>query len=191
MREKDYLNRDDDSESVVSGSEHEGHESDTDDDVMSLINHIFGGGTVSSFEGRSKESLDAMHFVALKMYNSGRYSEAHPIFHELVRLKHTEQEYMFGLAACLHKMGHYINAANVYLSALLLDLDADNFEIYFHMAQCLISAGKSLEQAKEYLEYVVDRAPQDGELGKLRSVAEAQLKLFNRNNKQSSVKSSI
>ncbi|WP_092485970.1 tetratricopeptide repeat protein [Candidatus Ichthyocystis hellenicum] len=153
-----------------------------EDDGMAFLNHIFSGGTVSSFEGRSKESLDVMYFLAIRLYNSGKYSKAHPLFHELVRLNHTEQKYTFGLAACLHKMGHYINAANVYLSALLLNLDADNVEIYFHMAQCLISANQSLDQAKEYLCYVVEKCPCDGELGKLRSVAEAQLKLLNKDN---------
>lgn len=146
--------------------------------VQVFLSHMLSGGTVAELEGRSPDSVEAMYYVAAQLYNSKQYKEAHPIFHEVVRLNHLEPRYLFSLGACLHKMGLYINAANVYFSSILLKPGELNIEAHYYMAECLISANQSHDQAEECLQHVVDKCPTEGPLSQFRSIAEAKLALL-------------
>lgn len=144
------------------------------DQFSDFLSHVFSGGTLGQANGCSEDELNEMNQIAVGLYNSGRYQEAHAVFHELVRLNHLSHAYMFGLASCLHKMGRYVNAANVYLSSILLNIKEDNLETYFHMAQCLISANQSLDQAVSYLKHFLDRSEKTS-FKEFRQIATAQL----------------
>ncbi|CUT17080.1 MULTISPECIES: tetratricopeptide repeat protein [Candidatus Ichthyocystis] len=146
-----------------------------------FMSHLFNGGTLAEWEGRSPKLVEMFHYAAVKLYNSGRYDEAHKVFHELVRLNHLNPEYMFGLAACLQKKKKYINAANIYLSSILLDPGVSNIESSFRIAECLIVADKSLDQAEQYLEHVIKSCSGMDDLKNFKSVAEAKLDLLRRN----------
>ncbi|WP_092483643.1 tetratricopeptide repeat protein [Candidatus Ichthyocystis hellenicum] len=145
-----------------------------------FMSHLFNGGTMAEWEGRSPKLVEVFHYAAVKLYNAGRYDEAHKVFHELVRLNHLNPEHMFGLAACLQKKKRYINAANVYLSSILLNPGVSNVESAFHIAECLIIADKSLDQAEQYLKHVIKSCSGVDDLKDLKSVAEAKLDLLKR-----------
>lgn len=153
-------------------------------DFNLLLSHIFSGGTMAEWEGRSPEAIKIIHYNAIKLYNSGNYDDAHILFHELVRLNHSNYEFMFSLAACLQKKKRYANAANVYLSSIMLNEGDTNLEPSFRIAECLIASNSHLDEAERYLEHVIKHCPDEGELSEFGPIAKAKLKLLKKKGAQ-------
>lgn len=85
------------------------------------------------------ETMEAMYGQAYNLYNQGKYKDASYIFRLLMLLDYVTPKYILGLAASLHKMKDYKNAANVYL--LCGTLDAHNPLPHYHAADCYIQLG--------------------------------------------------
>lgn len=82
------------------------------------------------------ETLEGLYTQAYILYNQGKFQDASFIFVMLVLLDPHQQKYQLGSAACLHRMGKYEKAAQVYL--LCSALDQTNPLPHFHAADCYI-----------------------------------------------------
>ena len=82
------------------------------------------------------DTMEAIYSQAYNLYNQGRYKESSYIFRLLMLLDYMTPKYILGLAACLHRMKDYKNAANIYL--LCGTLDTTNPLPHYHAADCYI-----------------------------------------------------
>lgn len=82
------------------------------------------------------DTMEAIYSQAYNLYNQGRYKESSYIFRLLMLLDYMTAKYILGLAACMHRMKDYKNAANIYL--LCGTIDATNPLPHFHAADCYI-----------------------------------------------------
>jgi type III secretion system low calcium response chaperone LcrH/SycD len=80
------------------------------------------------------DTMEAIYGQAYNLYNQGRYKEASYIFRLLMLLDYMTPKYILGLAACLHRMKDYKNAANIYL--LCGTIDVTNPLPHYHAADC-------------------------------------------------------
>ena len=85
------------------------------------------------------DTMEAMYGQAYNLYNQGKYQDAAYIFRLLMLLDYMTSKYILGLAACLHRMKEYKNAANTYL--LCSSLDAKNPLPHYHAADCYLQLG--------------------------------------------------
>jgi type III secretion system low calcium response chaperone LcrH/SycD len=85
------------------------------------------------------ETMEAMYAQGYNLYNQGKYKEASYVFRLLMLLDYLTPKYTLGLAACLHRLKDYKNAANIYL--LCGTLDAQNPLPHYHAADCYIQLG--------------------------------------------------
>ena len=84
----------------------------------------------------SDDTMEAIYGQAYNLYNQGKYKEASYVFRLLMMLDYLTPKYAMGLAACLHRMKDYKNAANTYL--LCGTLDTTNPMPHYHAADCYI-----------------------------------------------------
>mgnify|MGYP003392846221 CR=1 FL=1 len=82
------------------------------------------------------DTMEAIYTQAYNLYNQGKYKEASYIFRMLMILDMTTPKFTLGLAACLHRMKDYVNAANLYL--LCASLDPKNPMPHYHAADCYL-----------------------------------------------------
>lgn len=82
------------------------------------------------------DTMEAIYGQAYNLYNQGRYKEASYIFRLIMLLDYMTPKYILGLAACLHRMKDYKNAANIYL--LCGTIDVTNPLPHYHAADCYI-----------------------------------------------------
>ncbi len=82
------------------------------------------------------DTMEAIYGQAYNLYNQGRYKEASYIFRLLMLLDYMTSKYILGLAACLHRLKDFKNAANVYL--LCGTIDPTNPLPHYHAADCYI-----------------------------------------------------
>lgn len=109
------------------------------------------------------DTMEAIYSQAYTLYNQGKYQEASYVFRLLMLLDYMTQKYMLGLAACLHRMKEYKNAANIYM--LCSTLDSKNPLPYYHSADCYLqmdlpemasfSLGMVMEVAGDQPQYAV------------------------------------
>lgn len=85
------------------------------------------------------DTMEAIYSQAYTLYNQGKYQDASYIFRLLMLLDYMTSKYILGLAACLHRMKDYKNAANVYL--LCSTLDSTNPLPHYHAADCYLQLG--------------------------------------------------
>lgn len=85
------------------------------------------------------DTMEAIYSQAYMLYNQGKYQEASYIFRMLMLLDYMTQKYILGLAACLHRMKEYKDAANMYM--LCSTLDASNPLPHYHSADCYLQLG--------------------------------------------------
>lgn len=85
------------------------------------------------------DTMEAIYSQAYTLYNQGKYQDASYIFRLLMLLDYMTSKYILGLAACLHRMKDYKNAANVYL--LCSTLDSTNPLPHYHSADCYLQLG--------------------------------------------------
>lgn len=82
------------------------------------------------------DTMEAVYSQGYNLYNQGRYKEASYIFRLLMLLDYMTPKYILGLAACLHRMKDFKNAANIYL--LCGAIDAKNPLPHYHAADCYL-----------------------------------------------------
>jgi len=109
------------------------------------------------------DTMEAIYGQAYNLYNQGRYKEASYIFRLLMLLDYMTPKYILGLAACLHRMKDYKNAANIYL--LCGTIDTTNPLPHYHAADCymqldvpamaLFSLGLAITAAGDQPQYSV------------------------------------
>ena len=61
------------------------------------------------------DTMEAIYSQGYNLYNQGKYKDASYIFRLLMLLDYLTPKYILGLAACLHRLKDFKNAANVYL----------------------------------------------------------------------------
>ena len=82
------------------------------------------------------DTMEAIYTQAYNLYNQGKYTESSYIFRLLMMLDPITAKYTLGVAACLHRMNDYQNAANIYM--LCAALDSTNPLPHFHAADCYL-----------------------------------------------------
>lgn len=82
------------------------------------------------------ETIEYFYAQAYTMYNQGKYNEALYMFQILLLMDPGQIRHALGTAACLHRMGKYEAAGQIYLVAA--PLDPENPLPYFHAADCYI-----------------------------------------------------
>ena len=103
----------------------------------------------------SNEDLRVLYSLAYGLYQSGDYSEAKVIFHQLILSESLDQKYWLGFGACLQLEKKYDEALRAWGMASILD--GDDPTPHFHAAECsfalndLDQAGKALKASKELL----------------------------------------
>lgn len=105
--------------------------------------------------GFPNEQIEAMYAQAYRLYNTGKYEEAIHFFRMLVALDPTEGKYALGMGACFHMMKEYENAANIYMTASVLD--SNNPIPLFHASDCYIQM-KDPASALFVLDMAIQRA---------------------------------
>ena len=105
--------------------------------------------------------MEAIYAQGYTLYNHGKYKEASYIFRLLMLLDFTTPKYVLGLAACLHRMKDYTNAANLYM--IVAGLEPTNPLPHFHATDCYlqlnapglatISLGMAITAAGEQVQY--------------------------------------
>lgn len=85
------------------------------------------------------DTMEAIYGQGYNLYNQGKYKEASYVFRLLMLLDYTSPKYVLGLAASLHRIKDYKNAANAYL--LCGALDMNNPLPHYHSADCYIQLG--------------------------------------------------
>ncbi|MCE5294517.1 MAG: SycD/LcrH family type III secretion system chaperone [Chlamydiales bacterium] len=81
-------------------------------------------------------TLESIYAQAYQLYNQGKFKEASCFFVILGLLDPNQAKYQLGSAACLHRLGHYEKAGQVYL--MCSALDQKNPLPQFHAADCYI-----------------------------------------------------
>lgn len=84
----------------------------------------------------SDETVEGLYTQAYMLYNQGKFQDAAYLFVVLVLLDPNSAKFQLGSAACLHRLGKYEKAAQVYL--LSSALDQTNPLPHFHAADCYI-----------------------------------------------------
>lgn len=107
--------------------------------------------------GFDDTTIEAIYSHGYRLYGAEHYEEAVTIFRTLMLLNPTEKKYLFGMAACFHRLKEYERAVKAYLINAIFD--ADNPIIYFHAADCYAHLG-AVELAQSSLEDVI-RIAQD------------------------------
>ncbi len=82
------------------------------------------------------ETLEGIYTQAYLFYNKGDFKDAAYLFVILMMLDPMEPKYALGSGACLHRLGKYEKAAQVYL--LSSSRDPQNPLPHFHAADCYI-----------------------------------------------------
>lgn len=109
----------------------------TYDSLIGILHSILDTGKMPKEAlGFSPERMDNSYAQAYVLYNTGKFVDASHIFRFLVILDSTEPKYYLGLAACLHMLKDYEDAAKVYMGCAMID---QNSPIpYFHASDCFI-----------------------------------------------------
>lgn len=107
--------------------------------------------------GFDETTIEAIYTHGYRLYNSQKYGEAFTVFRTLMLLNPVEKKYLFGMAACMHRLQEYEAAVRGYLINAIFD--PQNPIIYFHVADCYAHLG-ALELAQSALEDVI-RIAQD------------------------------
>lgn len=102
--------------------------------------------------GFDDATIEAIYSHGYRLYNAEKFNEAFTVFRMLMLLNPVEKKYLFGLAACLHRMKEYEDAVKAYLLNAIYD--SKNPVIYFHVADCYARLGV-LPLAQNALEDVV------------------------------------
>ncbi len=81
-------------------------------------------------------TMEGLYAHGYNLYNQGKYKDASYMFRLLLMLDFASAKYTLGLAACLHRMQEYQNAANMYL--LCTALDPTNPIPHYHSIDCYL-----------------------------------------------------
>lgn len=105
--------------------------------------------------GFSDDRIEAIYGQAYRLYNTGQYMDASHLFRLLMILDATEPKYYIGLAACLHMLKDFSNAAQVYITCSVIDPTSP--VPFFHASDCYIQL-RDRPSAIFMLEMAVQRA---------------------------------
>lgn len=81
-------------------------------------------------------ALELLYGHAYRLFNSGQYQNALPLFAYLVTMNYSVPKYLFAIAACQHRLQRYEEALEGYLEAFTLD--GSNLIPLFHASDCAI-----------------------------------------------------
>lgn len=138
---------------------------DASPDISKMANGVLSQSkSIKDVLGVSDDSVEGIYSQAYLLYNSGRYKDATEVFRLLIMLNSTEPKYLMGLAACLHMMKEYQNAAASY--NLVATIDPNNPIPFFHASDCYFQVGDKLTGAA-MLEMAIKRAGAKAEFATL------------------------
>ena len=123
---------------------------------LSVVEALSLGVTMGDLKGVKKSDCEAVYAIAHSFYSQARYRDAYPLFGWLLYMKPYERRFLMACAACEQMLKKFDMAASHYLKASLLDLQ--DAKPLFHMAECLIAAGR-YEDAREPLDSLIEDYP--------------------------------
>jgi type III secretion system low calcium response chaperone LcrH/SycD len=123
--------------------------------VPELLRQIQAGKTFGPMLGHSVGMQRVMYHHGHAFYTQGKYEEAIRVFGFLVIADHFDRRYHMGMAACLHMLKRYVEAARYYGIAWLLDLTDPAPPM--HAAECQLAIGDRA-QARKSLEHALVQA---------------------------------
>lgn len=94
------------------------------------------GMSIKESLGLTDAMAEGIYSQAYRLYNAGNFRDAIQIFRMLMMVNTNEPKFAMGLAACLHMLKEYKNAADVY--AILAVIDATNPVPFYHASDCFI-----------------------------------------------------
>lgn len=126
------------------------------DSMQKVFENILQKGmTPKAAMGVSDAQMDGYYALAYRLYNSGKFEQASSVFRLLVVLDSSDPKYALGLAACLHMLKAYADAAKIY--TICSYLDPNNPIPQFHASDCYLQMRDSVS-ALLALELAVKRA---------------------------------
>jgi len=112
-------------------------EKDAAKNFSMVMEYVLKKGTIPKAALKiSDNTMEAVYAQAYNLYNQGKYKEASYLFRFLMLLDMTTAKHVMGLAACLHRMKEFQNAANLYFLAGALD--AKNPLPHYHATDCYL-----------------------------------------------------
>lgn len=92
--------------------------------------------------GLSDASLIKVYNQAYQLYSTGKYGEAIHLFRLLITFDPTNLKYLLGLAASLHMLKDYFEAANIYTTCMMLE--PENPIPPYHASDCYIQMNENI-----------------------------------------------
>ena len=111
------------------------------------------GGKPTDMLDISEDTVEYFYAQAYQFYNQGKYKEALYLFQMLTMLEPGVSRHGLGSAACLHRMGKYEAAGQLYI--ISQPMDPENPLPFFHASDCYIKL-KVYELAEFNLQKCLD-----------------------------------
>jgi type III secretion system low calcium response chaperone LcrH/SycD len=124
-------------------------------DGAALLGQLLSGQTLGDLLGHSRESQEALYYVAHTLYSQAKYADAMRTFAYLLTLNHLDRRSFLGFAACLRMQQRHADALKYYGIASAMDLTDPQPPL--HMAECHLALGDRA-RAQEALNYALSQA---------------------------------
>lgn len=89
-------------------------------EVKEAVALLAKGYNLADLSGLSEEHMEALYALAYQYYEADNFQDAKNIFTSLCLYDTNNEKYYMGLAATLHSLGEYKNAADMYSVACVL-----------------------------------------------------------------------
>lgn len=107
------------------------------DEALSHLGRLIQEGKPIPIDTFSQEDFNTLYAVGFGLYESGDYTQAKTIFHQLVLAKPLQSEYWFCMGSCLQMEKSFTEALSAWAMCALLD--GHNPLPHFHAAECYFS----------------------------------------------------
>lgn len=112
----------------------------TDTDVLSIVNALQTGATISDVCNMSQDTLEGLYALGYNLYTAGNYTDANTIFQALCLYKYNDSRFWTGLAGCRQANGDYQGAIDAY-SMAGATRGLDDPEPFLFAAHCYLKLG--------------------------------------------------
>lgn len=108
-------------------------------DVLNKV--MIEGYSVNEALGIPKDFLEGIYEHGYRLYQSGHFEQALSVFRFLKEFDGTDPRFYFSIAATLHQMKQFEEAAGNYF--IYVNLEHNNPLGYYHMSDCFEKLGKT------------------------------------------------
>lgn len=123
------------------------------------------GMTIQDAFGIPDRALEEIYTLAYSFYDQGKYPESFSLFDFLVKASPKTSKYCFGLAATLHQLGFYREAAVSFLMAY--HLEPENPLPAYYATDCFLKLNLK-QEAQEIIEIALVTCEQKPEYAELK-----------------------